>query len=366
MKILHINSYYSYSRFYKNLYKNQVKEDIDIDVYVPVNKNFDEKSFDWGAYTQICKVYDSLDRYIFQVKHNKIYKHLIDKNNVDEYDILHAHSLFSNGYIALKMKKKYNIPYIVAVRNTDVNIFFKYMIHLRSIGIEILKEAKKVVFLSESYKELVISKYIPNKLKFRIQEKSCVIPNGIDEFWLKNINKKDKISYKDTLKIIYAGVVNKNKNIQTTIKAIEILRRKGYRVNFTVVGKIEDEKIYKRFKAIPYIKYIKPVSKEELINLYRENDIFVMPSIYETFGLVYAEAMSQGLPVIYSRGQGFDKQFEEGEIGYSVNSTNEKEIAKKIVKIIDNYEKITLNCSSFVNKYNWEKISDQYYKLYTE
>ena len=38
--------------------------------------------------------------------------------------------------------------------------------------------------------------------------------------------------------------------------------------------------------------------------IYRENDIYVMPSIIETFGLVYAEAMSQGLPVIYTRGQG--------------------------------------------------------------
>ena len=40
---------------------------------------------------------------------------------------------------------------------------------------------------------------------------------------------------------------------------------------------------------------------------------FCLPSHAETFGLVYVEAMSQGLPIIYE-GQGFDKQFQDGEV----------------------------------------------------
>ena len=45
-----------------------------------------------------------------------------------------------------------------------------------------------------------------------------------------------------------------------------------------------------------------------------------MPSRYETFGLVYGEAMSQGLPIIYSKGQGVDGYFKEGTVGYGVVS----------------------------------------------
>lgn len=40
-----------------------------------------------------------------------------------------------------------------------------------------------------------------------------------------------------------------------------------------------------------------------------------MPSHKETFGLVYAEAMSQGLPIIYTKNQGFDGQFPDGYVG---------------------------------------------------
>lgn len=47
------------------------------------------------------------------------------------------------------LKREKNIDYIVAVRSTDVNLFFKYIFYLRGIGIQIMKEAKKIV--CESY-----------------------------------------------------------------------------------------------------------------------------------------------------------------------------------------------------------------------
>ena len=61
-----------------------------------------------------------------------------------------------------------------------------------------------------------------------------------------------------------------------------------------------------------------------------------MPSYTESFGLVYAEAMSQKLPVIYSKGQGFDGQFEEGLVGYHVSPYDVKDIANGILKALEN------------------------------
>ena len=99
------------------------------------------------------------------------------------------------------------------------------------------------------------------------------------------------------------GDIDKNKNIITTISAIEILLEKGCEIKLNVVGKIKDQKIFDKIKELEYVNYLGYVSKEELIKIYRKNDIFILPSIHETFGLVYAEAMSQGLPVIYTRGK---------------------------------------------------------------
>lgn len=125
MKILHINSYYNGSVFYKKFYDHQVENNIDIDVYVPVSSSYVEPSFDYGVYTKVSKNHHKFDRYFFYLKHYKIYKDINRKYNMSNYSILHAHSLFSNGYIAMKLKEEYGVPYIVAVRNTDVNIFFK-------------------------------------------------------------------------------------------------------------------------------------------------------------------------------------------------------------------------------------------------
>lgn len=364
MKILHINSYYSTSLFYKNLFENQVKNRLNIDVFVPVSSDFERKDFDYGGYTTISKNHNRYDRCIFHLKHQKIYNDIRRIYDIERYSLLHAHSLFSNGYIALRLKKNYGISYIVAVRNTDVNLFFKKMIHLRKIGLEILKEADQIVFLSEPYKKHVIEKYIPNNFKETIERKASIIPNGIDNFWFNNIGIPKQKSKAPNLKLLQIGDINKNKNIETTIKAVELLKEKGYNVKLNVVGEIKDENVFKKIKDLNYVNFLGFKSKEELINIYRENDIFVMPSIHETFGLVYAESMSQGLPVIYTRGQGFDGQFEEGQVGYSVNCFDASEIAEKIIETVNNYNQITENCIRYCDRFAWKRLVVLYELLY--
>lgn len=364
MKVLHINSYYSGSHFYKNLYDKQKESGLDIDVYVPVSTSIDTSELQLGEYTTISTNHSKYDRLFFHIKHNKIYKDIVNRYSINDFSIVHAHSLFSNGYIAYKIYKNYGIPYIVAVRNTDVNLFFKKFIHLRMLGTNILRNAKKVIFISNPYKEYTIGRFIPNKYKEEIKLKSIVIPNGIDKFWIYNkINRKERLENNE-LKIIYVGVINSNKNIETTIKVCETLIEYGYSVNYIVVGQIKDNRYKDFMKKYSFIRYIPHCKKEELISHYRSADMFIMPSKHETFGLVYVEAMSQGLPVIYTKGQGFDGQFKEGEVGYSVQYDSAEEIAEKIELIIKDYETVSKTCIEKVDRFDWNKIADKYLKIY--
>lgn len=363
MKILHINSYYSGSKFYKNLYDYQVNNGLDISVFVPVSSVV-ENDKEFGPYTTISKNHNKYDRFVFQLKQNKIYRDIIDSYDVKKFSIIHAHSLFTNGYIAMKLKKYFRIPYIVAVRNTDVNLFFKRMFHLRWIGIKILENADRVVFLSESYKKEVLEKYVSASKKAEINEKISVIPNGIDDFWFKNIgHEKDELQSSD-LKLLQVGDIDKNKNIETTVKAVELLIEKGYKIRLEVVGKMKDQTVFDKIKDLDFVNYLGTKNKEELLEIYRNNDIFILPSINETFGLVYAEAMSQGLPVIYSKGQGFDGQFKDGEIGYSVTSKSYHNLHQGIIMIVSNYKKISKNCLKNSNVYKWELIENIYREIY--
>jgi len=367
MKILHINSYYSGSNFYKNFYDKQKKNGLDIEVYVPIRKKMYLSNYNLGDYTTISENHNKIDRFLFYFKHKKILKDIVKKYMISDYSILHAHSLFSNGYIAMKLKEEFGIPYIVAVRNTDVNVFFEKMVHLRNLGVKILKEAEKVIFLSESYRDDVINRFVPDDIKNEVINKVVVVPNGIDDFWFNNINNNYKAKpHKKKLRLLYIGAIDKNKNILTTVESIKNYLLKKYDVEFTIVGQIGDKKIYKKVINLPFIQHIPTVKKEELIKIYQENDIFVMPSIHETFGLVYAEAMSQGLPIIYSKRQGFDGQFSEGLIGFSVKSTSAEEISNKVEEIVMKYEVLSKNCVREVLKFNWNKINADYIKIYSE
>lgn len=363
MKILHINSYYAEGKFYQHLYNEQVKAGTDIDVFVPSPSPVIR---DLGPYAKVRINHGKYDKYIFHLKHHKIFKDAVNQYKIDDYTIIHAHSLFSNGYIAMKLKREFGIPYVTAVRNADVNAFFKYMVHLRGLGVKILEEADQIVFLSEAYKDEVINKYIPEALKTAIAQKSKIIPNGIDSFWFENRTLAKEKPSKDSLKLLYVGAVNKNKNITTIVKAIRIMQKNGYRIHFTIVGKIHNKSIYKKIIANDFVNYYSEKSREDLLVTYRKHDMFIMPSIYETFGLVYAEAMSQALPVIYSRGQGFDRQFKEGVVGFSVNSFDAHEIAERMVEILGQYSEMSYSASEKSQKFSWPSIAMLYKELYKD
>ena len=120
----------------------------------------------------------------------------------------------------------------------------------------------------------------------------------------------------------------------------------------------------RKIQQFSFCRYHDPVQKEELIEFYRSSDIFVLTSHKETFGLVYPEAMSQGLPVIYTRGQGFDGHFDEGKVGYAVSDNDPDELAEVILSITNNYSKLSNNAFELVDKFNWNTIADQLIDIY--
>lgn len=293
---------------------------------------------------------------------NSVAKYVCNKLQ-DKPDLLYAHMLFSDGYIARRIKKRWNVPYIVAVRNTDMNLWFYWKLPwLRLSGYKTLKEAKKVVFLSEAYKIKFLQR-LPQKLSDEVSKKAVVLPNGIDPFWHENAAKMPKVITGDCIRLITVGRIEENKNQITVKAAMDILRERGHSVSYTVIGDVIDYRMAKELGEDERINLVPFKAKEEQLAYYQKSDIFVMPSIHETFGLVYAEAMSQGLPVIYTKGQGFDGQFAEGIVGYAVNCMNAEEIADSVERIAANYANISENCIQSAKKFDWERITKLLFKI---
>ena len=368
MKILNVNSYYLSSTVHKQLQiALSTVRGIDSLTYVPLARGYiGREECQYKDDQRIVKAhcFNRWDRYIFHAKHTKIYRNAIETFDFADYTCLHAHSLFSNGYIALRIKESYGLPYVVAVRDTDINVFFKKMPCLRHLGKRILDGAAVVVFLSQPYRDHLLDNYIDGKDKDAFLAKSQIIPSGIDDFWFENKNDPKKQESTGVLRILHVGRVDKRKNVMTTLSALEEIRAQGKAVTYTVVGKVVDKKVYKEMRKRSFVNYLTPRSREELLEIYRGHDILVMPSLTETFGLVYPEAMSQGLPVIYSRGQGFDGHFVDGEIGYAVDSMDASDIADKILRIWSNYDEMSERCVELVDSFKWDNVVHRYKNVY--
>jgi glycosyltransferase involved in cell wall biosynthesis len=364
MRVLHICSDYFLSPLYENLFNVLQSIEINNEVFTLSFKNTTYSAKKSGDIKILRKRFTIFDRVLFFRKQKIIFNEICEECSLKEINIVHAHTLFSAGFSAFLLNKKFGLPYIVTIRNTDVNIFFKYMFHLRSLGRKIINNAQNIIFLSPAYRDFVIHQYIERANRRNISDKALVIPNGIDSYFIENKNVIKKKIKKDHIKLIYIGDINSNKNIETTIKACKLFLKKGFIVRYTVIGKILEAKYKKIISKHDFIDYHINCPKEEVVSFLRESDIFIMPSIFESFGLVYAEAMSQGLPVIYSKGQGFDGQFNDGVVGYAVNSLDYKDIYNKILDLYADYQQFSERCITLVEKFNWASIAHEYKQLY--
>lgn len=360
MKILNINLNFHVSTLYQKMAEEMINQGCSFNIYYPTENRVKIKL----PYLQQDNILNKLDRYLFRTRANKIIKRLISKENIHSYDVIHAHSLFSNGYIAYKLKQKYKIPYIVAVRNTDINLYFKKIKTKKHLGIKILESASKIILISYAYKKKLL-KYIPKKLKQSIIDKIEVIPNGIDEFWLENSTKEFKtLTSKKEINLLYVGKINKNKNLLLPINVCKKFIKNGFKIRYTFIGETLDKKVLRKITKESFCKYIPFIEKQQLIDYYRKNDIFIMLSKNETFGLSYIEALSQGTPILYTKGQGVDGFFENKSVGCSIQYGNEKELENGLKYIIDNYEKLSKNALDICRLFSWKNICKKYIEIY--
>jgi len=368
--ILHITNDYTGSKVYKNLINELDNLNVEQIIYTPlrqkdkvgVNKINFKVVNSKIIYSLILNWH--LDRFFYPYKIIKILKDIESKVDFNHIKCIHAHTWYSDGGVAYLLSKKYNIPYIVTVRNTDLNLFQKKIIYLRPFGQKILNNAEKIILISASYKKRILNQESLKSIKYKIEEKIQVIPNGVDPFWIQNISTKKIREINGIFNILYIGKFTKGKQVPLLQEAVIRLNKKfPYKIMLHIVGKGgEDEasvlNVVKKHPEI-FLYYGQIIDKSELLNILRNCDVFAMPSQHETFGLVYIEAMLQGLPILYTADEGIDG-FYNKNIGEKVNEHTLEEIVHKISKIIVNYDQYSIPLKEIKNNHNWIKIAKRY------
>jgi L-malate glycosyltransferase len=369
LKVLHICSDFAKQSIYNQLVSRLDSQLTGQDIYIPVRTAAEVGQYQnaelVNTHYHYAYILNKLDRFNYYGKIRKTTSYIENTIQINNLDVIHAHFLFSDGGMAYKLFRKYNVPYVVAIRNTDLNFFFKYFIHLRPYARKILQNASNIVFLSNAYKDAFMEKYVADSDKNNFLSKIKVIPNGVDDYWLKNTNNHSIT--KDAFNVLYVGDFTSNKNILLTINAISNLRIKGKDISFNIIGGggDDEDKIRQLAAENNWIHlYPRTNNQDELKEIYRKSHIFCMPSKYETFGLVYIEALSQGLPIIYTNGQGVSGYFKNGTVGYGVKPNNVTDIADKIELIMNNFDSMSLNSPKFAQEFSWDNIAKEYLDIY--
>ena len=233
MRVLHINCNYVGTELHRNMVRKLSALGIENTVFCPIYNQDEKKIFLAQPNEKIAVCFKKHDRLLYFIKQKKIItkvRALIDAN---EFDLIHAYTLMTDGNIARTLAKQYNKPYVVAVRDTDVNGFFRLKPYLRLRGIRIMRDASAVFFLSETYRTEVLQHFVPKQYREEISAKTHVIPNGINDFWLDNrfttrdILKSQNSFEQRKLKVVCVGRINKRKNIPIVQLALSHCEKKA-------------------------------------------------------------------------------------------------------------------------------------------
>ncbi len=217
-----------------------------------------------------------------------------------------------------------------------------------------VKLAGKIIAPSENTKKDLMKFYKVNPEKIKVVYHGA----GIMNYELRIKNKK-------SFNILFIGRLEKRKNLANLVKALEVLNSKfkiqNSKFKLILAGKrgFGFEEIKKAIFESPNKNDIilkGYVSEQEKERLYQNADVFVMPSLYEGFGLPILEAMSCGVPVICSRNSSLPEV--AGRAGLLVDPNNIQEIAEAINRVLNNAdfrEEMVKRGFENIKKFSWEK-----------
>jgi glycosyltransferase involved in cell wall biosynthesis len=335
--------------------KNYVVDGIKVECYESLNTGFR-----LGIPYSIPTV-TSLETFLKAVKSSKI---------------IHAHGHpYLTSLIAAKLAKRYSKPFVLTQHNTfiEYDSIFDNIERLNdlAVGKETLKEADKIITVSNATKDYVLS--LGAK-----PEKVTVLHNGVDLARFRplagkreEMRRKLGISQNSIVVLTVRRLVYKN-GIDTLIESANIAVKKNPKIVFLVVGKgpdlnnvqmrIEQLGIENNFRFTGFVK------DEDLPFYYNAADFFALPSKSgEGLPLVALEAMACGLPVIATDVGGISEILME-DYGKLV-PPNQPELLAKAVLEFSNIDlssrKLELR-AVMEEKYSWDKNVERLVEIYEE
>ena len=200
---------------------------------------------------------------------------------------------------------------------------------------------------------------------------AAVVRSGVDvekfPYRERNFNPQEKV------KIFMAGIFFIHRRYEDAIRALAILRNKGYEISLTIAGSYGTNQEYidyhqnlvdlvRECGLEKCVTFPGKISDKELIDAYQQNDIYISTNHLQSWGLAAFEAMACGCPVIISNTAGASEVLTDGENALIVSAKSPEAIAASLERLINDtplYQSLSIKGRSFVERnISWEKYAE--------
>ncbi|MEE9247126.1 MAG: glycosyltransferase [Dehalococcoidia bacterium] len=297
------------------------------------------------------------------------------ESNGLEYDVYHSHYWLSGQAVSM-LNNDYGIPHVASFHTLG-----EAKVRARPAEVEsdlrirseraILNRADQIVAVSEHERLNMIDYYDASPDKIR------VIPCGVDMDTFRPRDKDEsrrELGIGDSKVLLFVGRVQPLKGPELLLRAVANLKnREGLRL--LIVGGDEEgdaelnqlRKLAQELGITHMVTFEGIVQQKRLPLYYNAADVCIVPSYYESFGLVAAEALACGTPVIAARVGGLRETVTDGVNGYLIPSRSPEAFAERIDLLLDNdylCNALGARARTSVQRLAWPIVADQIVTLY--
>jgi glycosyltransferase involved in cell wall biosynthesis len=197
------------------------------------------------------------------------------------------------------------------------------------------------------------------------KNKIIVLPNAV------NIPEQQMRSYNNhPVKFLFVGRFAFNKGIGVLLEVAEKLNLEGFedKMIFNLVGKGPLFEEYKKAYSAPNIHFIGFADDDKLIDLYKENDVFVLPTLFEGMPTVVLEAMTYSMPVIVTD-VGATLELVNSSNGFIIEKNDPESLKEALLKFyhLTGVERKSLSEQSYLkvkDNFTWPVVTGKYKDLF--
>ncbi|MDD3723840.1 MAG: glycosyltransferase family 4 protein, partial [Lutibacter sp.] len=290
-------------------------------------------------------------------------KFIKNKPGFIDFDICMAHFVMPGGEVALWLKKKYGLPYVLISHGHEIpwvhprQMFF---LHVAAyFRIKKVCRQSELNFVQTGMMKTNIDRFLGKKYQY----KNVIVPNGVDAA----LFHPDYSKRPQKLRIIFVGRLVIQKDPMTFLKAIKLLFNYTREFEVHIIGDGDLRKKMERYvqkkRLTENIIFMGKVPDSQMASEFQAAHLMAAPSLNEGMSIAALEALSCGVYLFATRASGFEDMIQDGVNGEFIPFRDPLKLSGRIIKFYKNLMKSKVPEISPPAVLDWEILSLRYQKF---